>query len=61
MNPIDLEQIKTSYVFPPIPMRQFDWCAYMDGREEAGPYGWGRTEEEAVKDLTQEIEAIGGN
>lgn len=41
----------TSFVYPPIPIRQFDWCAYLDGTEEEGPYGWGKTEAEAILDL----------
>jgi hypothetical protein len=44
-------RIVTSYVFPPIPDRRFDWCAYREGREEAGGYGYGRTEQEAIDDL----------
>jgi hypothetical protein len=43
--------IVTSHDRPPIPDRRFDWCAYRDGREEDGPYGWGRTEAEAIADL----------
>jgi hypothetical protein len=44
----------TSFVYPPIPIRQFDWCAYLDVGEfdaESGPYGWGSTEAEAVLEL----------
>lgn len=47
-------QIKTEFVYPPIPLRQFDWCAYFDGEEEGGPYGWGHTKEEAIADLMEE-------
>ena len=45
--------IVRTYVYPPIPDRKMDWCAYRDGYEErgAGTYGWGRTDEEAVADL----------
>lgn len=46
-------KIATSHVYPPIPLRQFDWCAYIDGEEEAGNYGWGRTEADAIADLKQ--------
>lgn len=45
-------KIITSHVFPPIPIRAFDWCAYVDGTEESGLRGWGRTEQEAINDLT---------
>lgn len=27
-------KIKVSHVYPPVPVRQFDWCAYIDGHEE---------------------------
>lgn len=43
--------IVTSHVYPPIPIRDFDWCAYFDGEEERGHYGYGRTEAEAKQDL----------
>lgn len=51
-------RIITQYEFPPIPLRQFDWCAYRDGYEPpdcdgvgGGHVGWGRTEEAAIADL----------
>jgi hypothetical protein len=44
-------KIITSHVYPPIPCRQFDWCAYRDGEEEQGNYGWGHTEAAAIRDL----------
>lgn len=43
-------KIVTRHVCPPIPIRDYDWCAYEDGQEEAGNYGWGCTEAEAVAD-----------
>lgn len=47
-------KIMTNNVYPPIPVRSFDWCAWWDDEgEEAGRYGWGATEEAAVKDLKQ--------
>ena len=49
-------KIITTYIHPPIPIRQFDWCAYRDGEEERGGYGWGPTELEALVDLL-ELEA----
>lgn len=54
-------KIVTSRVFPPIPLRQCDWCAHdenYDGAEDAGPQivGWGRTEAEAVADYLQLVE-----
>lgn len=44
-------EIVTSFVYPPIPDRRFDWCAYFKGEEERGDYGWGATEQEAVADF----------
>jgi len=45
-------KIITDFVYPPIPDRRTDWCAYRDGDEETeSAYGWGATEEEAIADL----------
>ena len=46
-------KIVTRFVYPPIPIRDYDWCAYYDGEEEAGHYGYGSTEEEAIKDFIE--------
>ncbi len=46
-----MKKILTSHVYPPIPIRNYDWCAYYDGEEESKNYGWGSTEEEAVNQL----------
>jgi hypothetical protein len=51
-----MKRIITEHVNPPIPVRTSDWCAYIDGTEEIGPYGWGSTEAEAVADLNDQIE-----
>lgn len=48
-------KIVTSNPFPPIPIRQFDWCAYYDGDEETGRYGYGATEAEAIADFKTNI------
>jgi len=40
-----------AYVFPPIPRRDHDWCAFRDGEEERQCYGWGSTPDEAIQDL----------
>lgn len=45
-------RIITRNIYPPIPERGFDWCAYHEGDEERGyRYGWGATESEALDDL----------
>jgi hypothetical protein len=48
-----MPEIKVVLVYPPIPVRSFDWCAYFDGEEEEGPRGWGATRDEAIKDLKE--------
>ena len=51
-TPHKLGKIVTEHVFPPIPLRQFDWCATDDNYEPDSGYviGWGRTEQEAIDD-----------
>ena len=41
--------ITTTFIYPPIPDRHHDWCAY-DSDDEEGPTGYGETEAEALKD-----------
>ena len=48
-------EIKTEFVYPPIPIRCFDWCAWFDGQEE-GPTGKGETEAEAIENLLEQKE-----
>ena len=50
--------IRTSFDYPPIPLRSMDWSAVYDDYEggdgydePAGPIGHGATEAEAVLDL----------
>jgi hypothetical protein len=55
-SPVEkMPAIETHFIYPPIPMRQFDWCAYYagtepddDGNMEAG---YGKTEHDAIVDL----------
>ena len=49
-------KIITQYIKPPIPIRIYDWVAYLDGNEEDGPYGYGKTECEAIEDLKISME-----
>jgi len=49
--------IKVDLIYPPIPSRQFDWCAYRDGTEESGPVGWGSSSVEAISDLMEQEES----
>ncbi|WP_181257162.1 hypothetical protein [Pseudaminobacter soli (ex Li et al. 2025)] len=46
-----MRKIITTHVCPPIPARSMDWSAHFDGEEERGEYGYGATEDEAVRDL----------
>jgi len=46
-------EIVTKFDYPPIPVRQFDWIAHYDGEEEAGGYGYGATEQEAIADFVE--------
>ena len=50
--------IRTEYVFPPISDRRFDWSAVDDDNYDGpgSPIGYGRTEEEAIADLLEQIE-----
>lgn len=54
-------KIRTEHVFPPIPLRQFDWVAYDDdtycGCGDCHCLrGNGATEQEAIADLMEQME-----
>jgi hypothetical protein len=49
-------KIITSYDFPPIPLRRFDWSAYQDGWEPGAPLGRGATKEAAIADPLEQLE-----
>ena len=56
MDEIELREkergaIRISEVFPPVPSRKFDYCAYRWGSDEHSPQGWGSTEADAIADL----------
>lgn len=48
-------KIVTSYIFPPIPVRSHDWCAYDEDEmhDGEGPTGYGATEAAALKDFIE--------
>jgi len=50
-NEQKMGNIKTQYIFPPIPDRSADWAAYREGYEPNDPVGYGSTEQEAIDDL----------
>jgi hypothetical protein len=43
--------IRTEYVNPPVPSRQFNWSAVYESYEPGDRIGWGETEAEAVAEL----------
>jgi hypothetical protein len=45
--------IRISHVFPPIPDRRFDYCAYIGDGDEGTLQGWGATPKEALEDLSR--------
>jgi len=47
--------INTTYENPPIPMRNLDWSAYAEGYEPGDALGHGATEDEAIKDLLDQL------
>ena len=47
------ENVVTRYIYPPIPIREFDWVALREDHDEFGPFGWGKTEQEAIEDLLE--------
>lgn len=57
---LDTPIIHTTFVYPPIPVRQFDWQAVTDDYDGADdshcPVGHGATEFEAINDLLEQIE-----
>lgn len=50
--------IRTDNIFPPIPSREFDWCATDDDRYDGdgSPIGYGETEDAAIADLLEQLE-----
>ncbi|MFA6984609.1 MAG: hypothetical protein WC213_00185 [Arenimonas sp.] len=50
-------KIVTNYVYPPIPIRQFDWSAIDDDTYdgEGCLIGYGATEQEAIDDLLDKM------
>lgn len=56
---IDGEKIWTSFEYPPIPVREFDWSAVTDdydGAPDANcPVGHGATEQAALDDLLEQL------
>lgn len=49
-----MKKIITSFIYPPIPIRKYDWQAFYDGEEELKHYGYGVTEAAAIAELQYE-------
>lgn len=49
-------KIITDYIYPPIPLRSFDWMATTEDYDGGDPIGFGQTEDEAVADLIAQLE-----
>jgi hypothetical protein len=54
---VEMPKIKTRFIHPPIPIRNFDWEATRDGYDKDDPIGFGRTEELVKADLLEQEEA----
>lgn len=49
-----MPKVILNHVYPPIPVRQYDWSAERDGYEPGDPLGWGETPEKAIEDLEEQ-------
>jgi hypothetical protein len=49
-----MNNIITSYDYPPIPIRNYDWSAIREDYELGSLIGTGRTEQDAVEDLIKQ-------
>jgi hypothetical protein len=48
-----MRKIVTHSTHSPLPTRINDWCAFYEGEEEAGSYGYGATPEAAIDDFIE--------
>jgi hypothetical protein len=55
---MEMSEIITVLVLPPVPSVQFDWAAMRDGYEPGDPLGSGPTEQAAIEDLIDKESAI---
>jgi len=49
-----MDKIITSYDYPPIPLRDYDWSAIREDYEPSDLIGTGRTEQDAKDDLVRQ-------
>ena len=50
-----IQKIITNFDYPPIPIRDMDWSAFLEGYEPGDPVGRGPTEAAAIDDLVEQI------
>lgn len=50
-------KVRTEHVYPPIPVRDWDWSAVDDNTYDGpgNPIGWGRTKQAAIDDLIDQL------
>jgi hypothetical protein len=53
---MNVNRIIVERVNPPIPVRDFDWCATFAGYEPGEPQGYGATRQAAIDDLMNKAE-----
>lgn len=51
-------RIVVLHIYPPIPVREFDWCATFAGYEPGEPQGYGATKQAAIDDLLSQDEEV---
>ena len=51
-------KVRTENIFPPIPVRAFDWSATFEDYEPGCPIGYGASEQDAIDDLMEQWEDL---
>lgn len=49
-------KIITNEIYPPIPIRDYDWEAVWEDYDESDVIGYGKTEQEAIDNLIEQTE-----
>ena len=49
-----MEKIRTEFVYPPIPNRNYDWSAVRENYDAGDLIGYGKTEQAAIDDLLEQ-------
>ena len=48
-----MEKIITNNIYPPIPIRDYDWEAVREDYDEGDLIGYGKTEQDAIDNLLE--------